>query len=211
MKVKKVVTTKYVEEESGLEFKFEPIEDTISLKPILSQSEEDEKKGYAYVLKYLSRDENPSSPDEWGNTDLFLVHYHRQFWVERKEMSEEQLMQVYKDGDGETKDYWIFPVSAYIHSGVGLSLKDSFLMDSEGWDTSHVGAVCASKKEWKTREEALKAAESLLTEWNQYLDGKVYCCVREHLDANKESVDYDIVGGFYGEEYAKECLENDDF
>ena len=24
-------------------------------------------------------DDSPNSPDEWGNTDAFLVHFHRQF------------------------------------------------------------------------------------------------------------------------------------
>jgi len=205
--IKKIVTTRFVDEESRQEYQFEPVEDTISFSSI----EKGGKGERGYVLKYLTLDQNPMSPDEFGDDCLFLVHYHRQFCIPNKEISEQQLAEIYHKKEEETNDYYVFPVSAYIHSGVILSLGNHFGIDPGGWDTSHVGAIFASKKEWDNREKALSAAECLLKEWNHYLSGEVYCCVREKLDEEKVMDDYDIVGGFYGYEDAKEALKNDDF
>ena len=36
-----------------------------------------------YRIKIV-QDDNSTSPDEWGNEDLFLVYDHRDFWVKRK-------------------------------------------------------------------------------------------------------------------------------
>ena len=186
------------------------------VRSVSSRQERGGRKGEAgkgdiiFVLKYLTIDNDPENPDEWGDDGLFLVHYHKQFWIDRKEMPKEQLAEIYQNRTEETDKYHIFPVAAYIHSGVSLSLNDSFSSDPAGWDTSHVGAICASKEEWPTREEAFKIAEGHIKVWNQYLSGEVYSCVCEHLDENKELIGYDIVSGFYGLETAKEALKEYD-
>lgn len=109
----------------------------------------------------------------------------------------------------QTKDYYIFPLSALIHSGVYLSLSYSFPSDPGGWDTSHVGAVFASKKEWESKESAYKAAKSLVGTWNQYLSGDVYGIVVERYDNNKQQIDHDAVWGYYGYEYALKALKTE--
>lgn len=74
--------------------------------------------------------------------------------------------------------YRIFPVAAYIHSGVSLSLTDSF--ERQGFDTSVTGFVLVEKESLNGEsEEANKHlseryAEGLIETWNQYLSGDVY-------------------------------------
>ena len=216
MTIKKIVHTQYIDEETEQEYQFEPIDNTIKLT----------KTKDGYELRYLTQDENPSSPDECGDDSLFLVHYHRDFYITNKIITEDVLRQWYqaiyykipeiKEPD-ETKDYYVLPVSALIHSGVWLSFAHSFAADSGGWDTSHVGAILVKKKEFGaggvefelSKDEAHTRAESLLQSWNEYLSGDVYCVVKETLDKDKQHIDFDIVGGFSGFEYAKECLETE--
>lgn len=201
MNIKEVVSRKYVDTDGGFEFSFEPIEDTVKISKV-------DNKGYE--AKYLTRDNDPQSPDEWGDDDLFLVHYHRDFWVDRPDVvSKEEIRDWYRGEKIELEDnYFIFPVSAYIHSGVSLKLGDTgFPFDAGGWDTSHVGACLASKGEFKDKEKGREACESLVNEWNEYLSGDVYCVVKERLNKNKEPIDNDIVCGYYGEKYAEDELK----
>jgi len=200
MAVHKRVTTKYFDD-AGHEFSTAPVEDTINIKRV---------KG-GFESRYLAHDEYPQSPDEWGDEDLFLVHYHRDFYVERKKQIEkEELANWYRGGKiGQEKDFHIFPVSALIHGGVALRLGErGFGEDPGGWDTSHVGACLASKKEWKKRDGAEKACDGLVDEWNKYLSGDTYCLVRDRLDAKKKVIDSAVVCGYYGFDEAKKELKD---
>jgi len=138
------------------------------------------------------QDGDAESPDKWGNEDMFLVYDHRQFTIERegfkpralynylKLLSEDK--ELAKKLCPEFENYWIFPVAAYIHSGVSLSITDSFA--PQGFDTSVTGFVLIEKdilqtgsggiEEDLTEEEAKKYAESLIETWNVYLSGEIY-------------------------------------
>ena len=135
-------STKYISKE-GFEFNFEPLEDTLTV--------EQTKEGY--TAKYLIRDEIVDSPDEWGNEDVFLVHYHRDFEIKRDTLiTEDDARNIYQGKKiPQEKDYWIFPVDAYIHSGVSLSLAGGFRgrlpEGHERFDVSSVGLILVSKKE----------------------------------------------------------------
>ena len=50
---------------------------------------------------------------------------------------------------------------------------------------------------------------SEVDEYDKYLRGDVYCCVKEIYNENKEQIDYDICCGYIGFENALECLKND--
>ena len=66
--------TRYVTE-GGFELRFEPIEETVSIT----------KTDSGYSVRYLVQDEDPIEPGEGDDDEgLFLVHYHRDFWVEKK-------------------------------------------------------------------------------------------------------------------------------
>lgn len=200
MVIHKNVTTDYYDDE-GHHFTTMPIEDTLKIK----------KVKIGYEAKYLIHDEMPMSPDEWGDESLFLVHYHRDFWVERKKtIAQEELASLYRGEKIEQeKDYRIFPVKAYIHSGVSLSLgTGGFGHDPGGWDTSHVGVCLASKKEFPTKDKAEKACEGLVDEWNKYLGGDVYCLVKDSMDEDKKLVEHASVCGNYGYKDALKELED---
>lgn len=223
MKIRKQTTTRYFDDETEQEYMFDPIEDTV-----IAEENPDDKEGS--ILKYLTYDRDPMSPDNWDGGMTFLVHYHRDFRVENDLCTKEILGYIYtknemgydKEGAEELlKEYYCFAVDAYIHSGVSLRLTGGFNgrlpQGHEQFDVSSVGAVLVKKKEFgsggvvfeHTEEEAERIAEQTVKTWNQYLIGDVYCCVAEKLNANKEQQDYDIVGGFYGFDHAKECLQTE--
>jgi len=210
--IKTIKTTRYVDDETRQEYHFEPIEETIELKQI-----ED-----GYELRYLTQDDGSESPDMYGDNSLFLVHYHRDFQVENDLCPKNVLGYIYTENDAEydkegaeelLKTHYCFPVDAYIHSGITLSMSGGFhgrlSQGHERFDVSHVGAVLVNKTEFKDKEEAEKAALSLLQSWNEYLSGDVYCLVCEKLDKDKQQIDFDIVGGYSGLDYAKKCLKTE--
>ena len=198
MNIKTIVTTRYVGED-GFEFTFEPVEDTITV----------EKTPKGYTARYLVQDDNPISPDENGDSGLFLVNYHRDFDVRRDSIIVKQNVADYYGGEKIPQEdkYHIFNLSMFSHSGIILSLSRTFISDSGGWDTSHVGLVLVSKKEWHKRDNACEAAESLVNEWNAVLSGDVYGCVVEYYNKNKKQLNQESCWGYIGFEAAKEELK----
>ncbi len=147
----------------------------------------------------IVQDENPSSPAEWGNTDVFLVANHRQFYVPVP--GEKRLPQYANDlADRFAKTHHIFDLEAYIHSGVVLALSREGNFPDRQWDVSQLGYVFVSKKEWKTREKAREAALGLIETWNQYLSGDVW----GYIITDDEGNDVESCWGFYGEDAARE-------
>jgi hypothetical protein len=125
------------------------------------------------------------------------VNYHRDYRIESPIITEEETIKFYQgDKIAQEKDYFIFPVSCLIHSGVWLSLSYSFACDPGGWDTSHVGLMLISKKEAKTRKEAKEIAENKLKIWNYLNEGSVYGFMTEDEENGK---DIDSCWGFIGE------------
>jgi len=211
MTVRAITTTRYIDEDSGIEYTHKPIEESVILSPIPS----------GFVLSYLVQDQDAQSPDEWKNLSLFLVHYHQDCWIPDERMTEDVLRSWYhreygyelEEEEEETlneidREYWVFEVAAYIHSGVVLSLGSGSHFPDRQWDVSHVGAVFVAKEEWEDREKARKAAEGVIEGWNQYFTGDVYGIVHERLDADKVSVGEDSCWNFYGYDYAKAEMEN---
>lgn len=157
-----------------------------------------------YTLK-IEPDQDAESPNTWGNDSLFLVGFNRrEFYVERQGFSEglvTSLLNGCKHEDGSKNDeahaiakkYHVFPLEAYIHSGVALYLAGEASTDRQ-WDVSPLGTVFVSRKEWRTRAQAEEAARSLIAEWNQYLIGDVYTI--DILNQDGDTVD--SCSGFYG-------------
>lgn len=161
------------------------------------------------------------SPNDWRNTDIFLVYDHRQFCIEREGFDAKEIFEYLQNcADSSTIDlrnddydkYWIFPVYAYIHSGVSLSLgKDTYPFTCK-FDTSMQGFILVLKDATEegrkpvicTEDEATKYAEGLIETWNQYLSGEVYSFVV--IETVKcphcgtiEEIEHDSCCGFYGE------------
>jgi len=94
------------------------------------------------------------------------------------------------------KDFHVFPLSAYIHSGVALYMGNHKVCP---WDSCQVGAVLVAKSEFKNKAKAEKVASGLVEIWNDYLSGNVYRYVI--VDDNEDEVD--SCWGYYGD-YEKE-------
>lgn len=159
----------------------------------------------------IHSDEDVQSPEEWGNDDLYLLAWHRDFHVTRPGYKRpDDVLKGDDAGEDEdprdirdaiTADYHVFDLTAYIHSGVALYLGSPNLAhDPGGWDTSRVGIVLVSRVEWPDEDGARKAALSLVEEWNTYLSGDVYGYVIEDEDGEQ----IDSCWGFYGMDAAIE-------
>src|SRR5258708_6076521 len=112
----------------------------------------------------IEHDDDATSPDDWDDDGLFIVAYHRQFCVRSKCGSD-----VSAAIDDHRKTHHVFMLEAYIHSAVVLALQNEGNFPDRQWDVSLVGAVLVSKKEWRTKDMARKAALCKIEEWNQYL------------------------------------------
>lgn len=137
------------------------------------------------------------------DSEVFLVNYHPDFEVKEDEIITEDEVEAIYTGEmkwgklEKEKNYWMIPLSCLVHSGVWLSLDDSFNCDPGGWDTSHVGLVLVSKKAAKTRKQAFKMAYSLVKTWNKLLSGDVY-----YIIVKKNGKEIDSIGGIIGIEEA---------
>ena len=123
------------------------------------------------------------SPDSWGDENLFLVAFHRDFSVDVKGFEREVCIALNDKDEREgyeervkeiQKKYHVFGLEAYIHSGVKLSLSQEGNFPDRRWDVSQLGEVFVAKSEARTRKGAHKLALCLLSTWNACLDGIVY-------------------------------------
>ena len=169
-------------------------------------------KNYSYLIEQDSFAENPDIYSD----DLFLVYDHRDFCVERKEFYPPEINDYLNgDTDYDFSNFWIFPVYAYIHSGVSLSLSHN----GDKWDTSMRGYVLVNKNiiEDFTEELAKNYAEDLIKEWNMYLSGDIYDLKIYKLNIcnhcrHTEEEEVEFMSGIYGyneaEQLAKEYIDN---
>ena len=143
-------------------------------------------KGYRIRIE---PDENSESPDKWENDDVFLIYQHRQFTIERAGFD---VHEINKAED----EYYIFPVEAYIHSGISLSLFNG--TRSCRFDSSVSGYVLVRKTSF-SEEDSVKVAESLISDWNMYLNGEVYGYIIEKpktvYSITKEDFDKELSEG----------------
>ena len=144
-----------------------------------------------YTEKYkdctisIHQDDDYVSPEEYGDDNLFLVGFHRDFHVTPYDIKSPEDIEDYK------KSHHIFALTAYIHSGVALSLDDGKYPFNDRWDSCQVGVVFVSKKEKRLRESARKLAIGLVKTWNNCLSGNVYGYQVEETG--------DSCWGFYGD------------
>jgi hypothetical protein len=159
------------------------------------------KKIGNYVIK-VKQEEQPESPDNWGDEERFLVYDHRQFYVKRDGFTPKEIFLETKKKK-TYKGFWVFPVYAYIHSGVSLSVGSHNFPDAR-WDVSMSGfALIKRESGTYTEKLALNAAEGLIEMWNQYLSGEVYEYrifeKSKDENGNKQKEMIDSSSGFYCE------------
>lgn len=174
------------------------------------------------ILKII-RDEYAESPDIWKDETLFLVYKHREFTVEREGFNPEEIYQYLEDyyeqiENDKYDNYFIFPVDAYIHSGIHLSLSNTVNYPDRRWDVSTTGYILVNQKYIENNfiqnnngsndlslEIAKEKAKSLIETWNQYLSSDVYgyTIINEEICSccgNKKEEKVDSCWGFYGED-----------
>jgi hypothetical protein len=135
------------------------------------------------ILRII-RDKFAQSPASWEDENVFLVYNHRQFDITIEGFDPNDINE-YLEGCHEQKendkydDYFIFPVDAYIHSEIHLSLSDIVNYPDKRWDVSTTGYILVKRNLDDTAVEILEdhaknLVERLLETWNQYLSGEVY-------------------------------------
>jgi hypothetical protein len=154
-------------------------------------------------------DYDSESPDDWGDDGAFLVCENREMTVKRDGFDMETVFRALhgaKDDDGEideqavtmAKDYYIFPIEAYIHSDIALHFAGDAMID-RAWDVSgSFGFILVKNEEAKDQKEAKRIAKGTLEIWNDCLSGNVYGYV---IDG-----DGDSCWGYYGD-YETGALE----
>lgn len=157
-------------------------------------------RGYKIETFY---DIDAQSPNKWGNDDAFLVYDHRDFWVKRDGFDPQDIWDAMQDKHNQRKlydGYWVYPLYAYIHSGVSLSLGKNSYPFTCPWDTSMKGFVLIRRDKGTWSEvKARRVALSVVEEWNQYLGGEVY--------GYNHNAEAGSCWGFYGDEGMKQMIE----
>ena len=151
------------------------------------------------------QDENAEAPNEWGDDAVFLVtKNHRYFSVEAPEGW--SLGRVCEMSKGDMKNFVAFPLYAYIHSGVALSLGQEYPFNDQ-WDSCRIGYVVVKKAGFGTECDLREVAAGFVTTWNQYLSGDVWGYQIVRIDTCDLGHTHEEVVescyGFYGHEY---CL-----
>lgn len=154
---------------------------------------------YKGILIDTYYDEDYQTPSDWEDTDNFLVYDHRQFNVGVKGFEPRNIFEQIQETKRFFYDgYFVFPVYAYIHSGVALSLGRSVYPFNDNWDVSSTGFCLIKRQKGSySKVEAEKIARSIVDEWNMALSGDVY----------GYSSEADSCCGFYGREGYKRMVE----
>lgn len=204
--IKTITKTTYISDE-GFSFTFEPIEETLKIT----------KTKTGFVAKYLTQDNNPENP--FDNSEGNGIFYH---W---KDMGKEELEKYCEllGYDPDTReiigkeDKDAVRIDKYEHSGITYSVE------GEGrncrWDTSHSWAVWYPDKvlldELKglkgtaRRNKCVEYARQMCELFNQWNSGDCYLLVKEIFNKDKEQIDQENVGGYFGYNEALKGLKND--
>jgi hypothetical protein len=157
----------------------------------------------------IFHDCDSDSPDDWGDDGAFLVCEDRDMTVKREGFDVETVYRALndaKDEDGEideeaekiAKEYYIFPIEAYINGGIVLHFENGSKVDRR-WDVSTgFGFILVRNDEVKTEKVAKHIASGTLELWNDALSGNVF---GYSIDGGYG----DSCCGFYGD-YEKNAL-----
>lgn len=151
---------------------------------------------YSYEL---IQSEYPSCPNDWEDDDCFLVYDHRDFTVERDDFEPQKIFDYLQGEDCAFDDYHVFPVYAFIHSGITLSLNKPDL-GYYNFDVSFKGFILVRKDAFEG--EGLEQAQQLIDLWNDYLSGNIYDVI-----IKKDDEIIEIINEVYGEKDAIRCAD----
>ena len=152
----------------------------------------------------LYQDEDSNTPEDWDNEDVYLRIDEDHL---RNGLGRCWDISMFNDAVQHPEEFHTFPVfrGESPQERVFLSFVGGFL--EQGSDTRQ-GYVYVRKNVWNCLEDALKAAQAHLDEWNMYLNGDVWgfeiledttckCC------GNTTTEVVDSLWGIYGFDYAR--------
>lgn len=149
-----------------------------------------------FTIDIINDEHYDETPNTW-NEDYFLVYDHGQFDVRvegfkpkeifnhleaKQALTDENLSnedreyweRQFEYYDNYSKNYHIFPVNAYIHSGVALSLSNNSYPFNDRWDVSTSGYFLVKKEVEPDVIKAFKNASGTIETWNDLLMGNVW-------------------------------------
>jgi hypothetical protein len=150
----------------------------------------------------LYQDDSAESPDSWGDGSLEVVTTENRYFsvhpglpgfgtVKAEMLRDEEFSSEFDAA------FHRFPLYAYIHSGVALSMGQEGQFGDQ-WDAAQIGFVVAGREEFSDEDKARECCAGLVETWNQYLSGQVYGFIVE-----RDGEHVDSSWGFYGLDEAK--------
>lgn len=181
-----------------------------------------------FLVTRPHRDFAPKNPKGWTIERVLLIAHENlgecQHCDHKIQLKEGRWIDDYSEGaiccetgeeDGlheprkvdDRDDYAVFPLRAYIHSGVALSLDRSYPFDDQ-WDSMSIGFVVVRIADFNKEQDLGAVAKSYVETWNQYLSGDVWVYLIERIETcdlgHEHAEVVDSCGGLYGEKYARE-------
>ena len=206
--IKTIVKTQYINDE-GFEFTFEPIES--SLKIIKTKT--------GFEARYLIQDNDPFDPRENENLGTMVCFHKRYTLGDKTELNSDMFNgweEMYDYLIKEKKAVMVLPLYLYDHSGISMkvgSFQGYLPQGHAEFDSGQVGFIYCTKEDLKrigiTKAKAEKSLMAEVGEYNQYIQGDVYCLVKETYNKDKEQIDQENCGGYYGYIEAEKELENE--
>jgi len=140
----------------------------------------------------IHQDTDPTSPEENQDENAFLVTTKNRYFEVRPDWC-----QTPDNAEQLAETHYLYPVLAYIHSGVALSLS-AIGQFSDPWDAGRIGTL-AITKDASEIPFPQEYAEGMIEEWNQYLSGDVW-----GYTITRKGEQIDSCWGFFGIDYARE-------
>ncbi len=203
------VNKKVIYQVEDFNLQFEPMESTISI----------EKTKTGYTIKYLINDDVPFNPREDEHLGT-MVCFHKRYSSlgDKINLNFDNFNNwddLYDYLKNEKKAIIILPLYMYEHSGISIKVGSFNGLLPEGharFDSGQIGFIYCTTGDLKRigtkKSNAIKRLKAEVDTYSDYVNGDCYCLVREDFNENKEQINYDICGGFFGIEYAEKALKS---
>jgi len=166
----------------------------------MSTVEKIEYKGYEIEV-WRDMDTDIFDPEKnYTKEELMLVSFHSNYGNHHGFSEPEEVIEYAKD-----KKMYIYPVFMYEHSGVAFSLSDF----GDRWDSGQYGFLLIRKKDYKSKKQADKFAQSWIKEYSARANGEIYGFTVNSSDGEM----IESIGGYVGDynyavEEAKDIIDN---
>lgn len=144
-------------------------------------------------------DEYPENPRDMYDHDTTIVYSSSRYCLGDENIAPEDFVM--------PANVYAFPVYAYVHSGVALSLSRAVTaLDPQGWDSGQSGWIYMPRDKAQSEEDAFVWCSNQIAEFEAYLNGAVYgyTIYRVPEDADPDVVEIDACEeldscwGYYG-------------